>query len=168
MYAEDMILQKANMVEYFTRILTCRHMSLVPVAKKLSELARTLWMPRSAIESAQNDHTTVVHSILKNKAEKFKVGLHMQNNCFVCIRNFCLFLKLEIWKMCFAITFYIIRRVCIGRCGPLLTLLPGVAINNRAAIGIGDEETGDHCCDCSCTKLPPGRHSTWALILMFN
>ena len=47
-------------------------MSLVSVAKKLSERAKTLWIPRSAIESAQNDHTTVVHSILKNKAGKTK------------------------------------------------------------------------------------------------
>lgn len=72
MYAGDMILQKANMIDFFSRILTCCPVWRVSVAKKLSERAKTLWIPRSAIESAQNDHTTVVHSILKNKAGKTK------------------------------------------------------------------------------------------------
>lgn len=71
--------------------------------------------------------------------------------------------------MCFAITFYAsFEEFALGDVAPFLTLLPDVAVNKCVAIGTGDEETGDHCCDCGCTKLPPGRHSTWALISMFN
>ena len=94
------------------------------------------------------------------RQEKQKVGLHMQKEiCCLCVFFFL------IWKFgaCVLQLHFMHHSICIGRCGPFLTLFPGVAINKCFAIGTGDEETGDHCCDCGCTKLPPGRHSTWAL-----